>query len=103
MVSGGVSPGAAFAWLNTTLPRPARVAALLSAMNTAEKIKQLVVDTPAIPRLSVQAYHWRNNILHGTVDNGLSTQFPQSIGMAASFDTVALNAAARVMADEQVK
>ena len=45
----------------------------------------------------------RNNILHGTVDNGVSTQFPQSIGMAASFDTAALNAAARVMADEQVR
>jgi hypothetical protein len=66
-----------------------------------EKVAQLVVGTPAIERLGVPAYHWRNNILHGTVDNGLSTQFPQSVGMAASWDVVGLHAAARVMADEQ--
>eukprot|EP01051_Picozoa_sp_SAG22_P012543 SAG22_NODE_1314_length_4773_cov_3.303594_2_plen_210_part_00 len=57
--------------------------------------------TPSIPRLGVPAYHWRNNILHGTVDNGVSTQFPQSVGMAASWDVDALHGAARVMSDEQ--
>ena len=70
-------------------------------MTLEEKLAQLDTDTPAIPRLTVPSYHWRNNVLHGTVDNGVSTQFPQSVGMAASFDVGALHAAARVMSDEQ--
>jgi len=77
------------------------VAALLGAMCQSERVAQLVVDTPAIPHLGVHAYHWRNNVLHGLVDNGVSTQFPQAIGMAAAWDVDALHDAARVMADEQ--
>ena len=88
-------------WFNQSLPRPERVATLIDKLSVAEKIAQLVVDTPQIDRLDVPAYHWRNNILHGTVDNGVSTQFPQAIGMAASWDIDLLHDAARVMADEQ--
>lgn len=101
-ITAFLSSAAPPVWLDTSVARHVRVAALVAAMNTSEKLQQLVTKTPAIPHLLVPAYHWRNNILHGTVDNGVSTQFPQSIGMAASFDTVALNAAARVMSDEQV-
>ena len=68
-------------WFDQRLPRAQRVAALVEAMTPAEKVAQMVVGTPKIERLGVPAYHWRNNILHGTVDNGLSTQFPQSIGV----------------------
>ena len=90
-----------YAWFDTALPRAQRVSALLAAMTDAEKIAQLVVGTPAIARLGVKSYHWRNNILHGTVDNGVSTQFPQAVGMAASWDPAGLRRAARVMSDEQ--
>eukprot|EP01062_Namystynia_karyoxenos_P059329 TRINITY_DN50774_c0_g1_i1.p1 TRINITY_DN50774_c0_g1~~TRINITY_DN50774_c0_g1_i1.p1 ORF type:complete len:790 (+),score=201.72 TRINITY_DN50774_c0_g1_i1:72-2372(+) len=88
-------------WLNSTLPRDERVSALLRAMTPQEKVAQLGTDTPRIDRLAVPAYHWRNNVLHGTVDNGVSTQFPQAIAMAATFDPEWLRRAARVMADEQ--
>lgn len=88
-------------WFDMSLPRAQRVSALVKAMTLDEKVAQLVVDTPKIERLNVPAYHWRNNILHGTVDNGVSTQFPQSIGMAASWDVASLHAAARIMSDEQ--
>ena len=88
-------------WFNQNLPRDQRVASLIAELTPTEKIAQMVVDTPRIARLGVPAYHWRNNILHGTVDNGVSTQFPQAIGMAASWDTELLHDAARVMADEQ--
>ena len=74
-------PPAPRPWFDQRLPRAQRVAALVSAMTPAEKVAQMVVGTPKIERLGVPAYHWRNNILHGTVDNGLSTQFPQSIGV----------------------
>ena len=88
-------------WLDTSLPRAERVKALVGAMTLEEKINQMVVDTPTIDRLGVPAYHWRNNILHGTVDNGVSTQFPQSIGMAASWGATLLHGVGRILADEQ--
>ena len=59
-----------------------------------EKVSQLVVDAPAIDRVGVPAYHWRSNVLHGLVDNGVSTMFPQATGLAATFDPAALHAAA---------
>ena len=40
-------------------------------------ISQLVTDAPAISHVGIPAYHSRNNVLHGLVDNGISTQFPQ--------------------------
>lgn len=98
---GGETTVSTRPWLDISVPRADRVSALLKAMTIEEKVAQLVVDTPPIVRLGVPAYHWRNNILHGTVDNGVSTQFPQSIGMAASFSPESLRRAARVMADEQ--
>eukprot|EP01049_Picozoa_sp_SAG25_P008717 SAG25_NODE_808_length_5244_cov_2.525948_4_plen_278_part_00 len=95
------SPPKQCPWFDQTLPRSERVSKLVGAMTPEEKLAQLDTGAPAILRLAVPSYHWRNNVLHGTVDNGVSTQFPQSVGMAASFDVDALHAAARVMSDEQ--
>ena len=100
-VCSSIGPWKQCPWFDQALPRSERVSKLVGAMTLEEKLAQLDTDTPAIPRLAVPSYHWRNNILHGTVDNGVSTQFPQSVGMAASFDVDALHAAARVMSDEQ--
>lgn len=88
-------------WLNWTLPTATRAKALVAAMQPEEKTPQLVVDAPAIERLQVPAYHWRSNVLHGLVSNGVSTVFPQAIGMAAAFDAPLLQRSARVWADEQ--
>ena len=40
--------------------------------------------------------HWRSNMLHGLVSNGVSTIFPQAIGMAATFSPDLIHAAGRV-------
>ena len=56
--SSSSSYGETAAWFDTSLPRTQRVSELLSAMTLDEKIDQLVVDTPAIERLGVPAYHW---------------------------------------------
>lgn len=56
-VAANITPP--FPWLDTTVPRTERVARLIGAMNSSEKIAQLVVDTPALPHLGVHAYHWR--------------------------------------------
>ena len=87
-------------WFDWTLPRAERVAKLLAAMTTEEKIAQMVVDAPEIPRLGVKAYHWRNNVQHGLVDNGVSTQFVQTIGMAATWSAADIYAAGRVTSVE---
>ena len=42
---------------------------------------------PAIPRLGVPKYDWWNEGLHGVAFAGYATNFPQVIGMAATWDT----------------
>ena len=52
-----------------------------------ERVGQLMMDSPAVPRLGIPAYHWWNEALHGVARAGLATVFPQSMAMAATFDT----------------
>lgn len=92
-------------WFNDSLPIPERVELLLTAMNITEKMSQLITDftkpAVAIPRLGIPSYDYRSNMLHGLVDNGVSTVFVQAIGMAATWDYDLMFAAARVMSNEQ--
>jgi beta-glucosidase len=43
-------------------------------------------NSPAIPRLGIKKYVWWNEALHGVARAGTATVFPQTIGMAASFN-----------------
>ena len=63
-----------------------RAAELVSRMSAEERVGQLMMDSPAIERLGVPPYHWWNEALHGVARAGLATVFPQSMGLAASFD-----------------
>ncbi|HZZ38795.1 MAG TPA: glycoside hydrolase family 3 C-terminal domain-containing protein [Acidobacteriaceae bacterium] len=74
-------------WLNTALPTDQRVDALISQMTLEEKVQQMRDHAPAIPRLGVPKYFWWNEGLHGVAFSGYATNFPQVIGMAATFDT----------------
>lgn len=78
-----------------------RVDELVASLTLSEKTQQLVRQTKAVPRLGLPSYNWRNNVLHGVVDNGVSTMFPQAIGLAASWDAELLLASSRVWAEEQ--
>ncbi|MGA7525425.1 MAG: glycoside hydrolase family 3 C-terminal domain-containing protein [Acidobacteriaceae bacterium] len=79
-------PNAQFPWLNTALPIDQRVDDLISQMTLEEKVQQMRDHAPAIPRLGVPAYFWWNEGLHGVAFSGYATNFPQVIGMAATFD-----------------
>src|SRR5262249_51442774 len=68
-------------------PTDRRVADLLSRMTLEEKISQLTNDSPAIPRLDIPAYNWWNECLHGMARAGRATVFPETIGLAATWDT----------------
>ena len=74
-------------YLNPALAPEARAKDLVSRMTLEEKVSQMQDVAPAIPRLGVPAYNWWNEALHGVARNGFATNFPQSIGLAATWDT----------------
>ncbi|UAK23240.1 glycoside hydrolase family 3 C-terminal domain-containing protein [Sphingomonas nostoxanthinifaciens] len=61
-------------------------AAIVARMTTAEKLPQLLNVAPAIPRLDIPAYNWWTESLHGAIGTVATTNFPEPIGLAASFD-----------------
>ena len=78
------------AYLNPTLPPQVRAADLVRRMTLEEKASQLVNHSRAIPRLDVPAYDWWSEALHGVASNG-TTEFPEPIGLAATFDTAGIH------------
>jgi len=75
----------ALAPMQTQSPE-ARATALVSQMTVDEKIGQLMMESPAIPRLGIPRYHWWSEALHGVAFNGVATVFPQAIGLAATWN-----------------
>lgn len=59
---------------------------IVSRMTIEEVASQLKYDAPAIERLNIPEYNWWNESLHGVARAGTATVFPQSIGLAATFD-----------------
>ena len=72
-------------YLNAALPAEERARDLVSRMTLEEKAGQMVNHAPAIPRLHVAAYDWWSEALHGVLLDG-TTEFPEPIGLGASFD-----------------
>jgi beta-glucosidase len=77
-----------------------RIDDLLSRMTLEEKISQLTNDSPAIARLDIPAYNWWNECLHGVARAGRATVFPETIGLAATWDTDLVFRVATVISDE---
>lgn len=77
-----------------------RARELVEKMTLAEKTAQMKYDAPAIERLSIPAYNWWNEGLHGVARAGRATVFPQAIGMAASFNTELMFETADAISDE---
>ncbi len=73
------------AYLNTKLSPEVRAKDLVGRMTLEEKASQLVNDARPIPRLKVTAYNWWSEALHGVINDGV-TEFPEPIGLAATFD-----------------
>ena len=85
---------------DSSAPLDARVKDLLERMTTEEKIGQLVNHAPAIPRLGIPEYDWWNEALHGVARSGVATVFPQTIGLAATWDTPLIHRMADVISTE---
>jgi beta-glucosidase len=74
-------------YVNPALPLEKRVDDLIGRMTLEEKVSQMRDHAVAIPRLGVPKYDWWNEGLHGVAFAGYATNFPQVIGMAATWDT----------------
>ncbi|WP_235525928.1 glycoside hydrolase family 3 C-terminal domain-containing protein [Caulobacter sp. Root1472] len=105
-------------WLCAALPQPAtaaplaptlskeraeadRLAAqLVGKMTVDEKVEQLLNTAPAIPRLGVPAYNWWTESLHGALGALPTTNFPEPIGLAATFDPALVHDVAGAIGSE---
>jgi beta-glucosidase len=86
-------------YLDPKAPVDRRVDDLVSRMTLEEKASQLVNQARAIPRLQVPAYDWWSESLHGVLLNG-TTEFPEPIGLAATFDAPAIHTMAVAIGTE---
>ncbi len=87
------------AYLNDSLPAEQRAADLVHRMTVEEKVSQLVNQSRAVPRLNVPDYDWWSESLHGVARNG-TTEFPEPVGLAATFDIEAIHRMAVVIGTE---
>ncbi len=87
------------AYLDPKLPAEQRAADLVHRMTLEEKASQLVNQARAIPRLNVPSYDWWSEALHGVATNGI-TEFPEPVGLGATFDTDAIHKMAVVIGTE---
>ena len=78
------------AYLNTGLSPQIRAADLVHRMTLREKASQLVNAARAIPRLGIPAYNWWSESLHGVKVDG-TTEYPEPVGLAATFDVPAIH------------
>ncbi|MBO9711718.1 glycoside hydrolase family 3 C-terminal domain-containing protein [Sphingomonas sp.] len=65
--------------------------ALVAKLTLDEKLEQLLNTAPAIPRLDIPAYNWWTESLHGAIGGVPTTNFPEPIGLAATFDAPLVN------------
>jgi beta-glucosidase len=87
-------------FMNPSLPTEQRVNDLVGRMTLEEKVEQMRDHAPAIPRLGVPKYDWWNEGLHGVAFSGYATNFPQVIGMSATWDTQLVHRMAQTISTE---
>jgi beta-glucosidase len=75
-------------------------AILVKQLTLDEKLGQLMNTAPAIPRLGIPAYQWWTEALHGVVSDRDTTDFPEPIGLAATFDDKLVHDAASAISEE---
>ena len=74
----------------------ARAEALVRRMTLEEKIAQMGIDSPAIPRLGIPAHMWGGECLHGVVAPNV-TVFPSAIGLASAWNPELMERVARAI------
>ncbi|KAL2341705.1 hypothetical protein Fmac_009645 [Flemingia macrophylla] len=99
-----------FKFCRTNVPIHVRVQDLIGRLTLPEKIRLVVNNAIAVPRLGIQGYEWWSEALHGVSNVGPGTRFggsfpgatmfPQVISTAASFNQSLWREIGRVVSDE---
>ena len=98
--SAEASPGSGRPWLDISKPIDERVKLLVEQLTTSEKASLIYFCQPAIERLGIPAFNQSNECLHGVLNHGPFTVFPQAIGLAATFEPEAIHEMADAISDE---
>lgn len=88
------------AYKNRALSPQQRAEDLVARLTLEEKSLLMMDASKPVERLGIKPYNWWNEALHGVARAGLATVYPQSIGMAASFDTAAVFNVFTAVSDE---
>jgi beta-glucosidase len=90
-------------YLDTHLVAEKRAADLVGRMTLAEKASEMQNNSAAVPRLNVPAYQWWSEALHGVINEGV-TEYPEPVGLAATFDTPGIHTmAAQIGIEGRIK
>ncbi len=80
-----------------------RAVDLVHRMSLAEKATQMQNNSAAVPRLKVPAYQWWSEALHGVINDGV-TEYPEPVGLAATFDAPGIHTmAAQIGIEGRIK
>jgi beta-glucosidase len=72
-------------YMNPQLSPEQRATDLVRRMTLEEKATQTQNNSAAVPRLKIPAYQWWSEALHGVINEGV-TEYPEPVGLAATFD-----------------
>ena len=89
-----------YKYLNPEVDLDSRVDDLINRLTLEEKVDQMLMNTPGIPRLDIPPYDYWNEALHGVGRSGKATVFPQAIGLAATFDNELIYKVSSAISDE---
>lgn len=87
------------AYLDTHLTAEQRAADLVSRLTLEEKLSQLVNQSRPVERLKIPHYDWWSESLHGVAVGGI-TEFPEPVGLAATFDQPGVHQMGEVISTE---
>ena len=83
--NAGAQTAESLPYLNPHLSPEQRATDLVRRMTLAEKASEMQNNSAAVPRLKIPAYQWWSEALHGVINEGV-TEYPEPIGLAATFD-----------------
>jgi len=90
-------------YMNPQLAPEQRATDLVRRMTLAEKASEMQNNSAAVPRLKVPAYQWWSEALHGVINDGV-TEYPEPIGLAATFDAPGIHTmAAQIGIEGRIK
>jgi beta-glucosidase len=90
-------------YMNPQLSPVQRATDLVHRMTLAEKATQMQNNSAEVPRLKIPAYQWWSEALHGVINEGV-TEYPEPIGLAATFDPEGIHTmAAQIGVEGRIK